>query len=92
MDNVIIRYFGAAWCGPCKTFKPVIKKLEESGYPISFHDIDEDPVLAESHRVQSVPQIKIEVDGQVKETMIGIQPLDILLGKINIYWQPKEKK
>ena len=92
MDNVIIRYFGATWCGPCKTFKPVIKKLEESGYPISFHDIDEDPVLAESHRVPSVPQIKIEVDGVVKETMIGIQPLDILLGKINIYWQPKEKK
>ena len=92
MDNVIIRYFGATWCNPCKTFKPVIEKLEESGYPISFHDIDEDPVLAESHRVQSVPQIKIEVDGAIKETMIGIQPLDVLLGKINIYWQPKGKK
>ena len=92
MDNVIIRYFGATWCGPCKTFKPVIKKLEESGYPISFHDIDEDPVLAESHRVQSVPQIKIEEDGKVVESMIGIQPLEVLLGKIHIYWEPEEEK
>ena len=24
MDNVIVRYFGAAWCGPCKKYKPVI--------------------------------------------------------------------
>ena len=85
MDNVIIRYFGAAWCGPCKKYKPVIKKLEKAGYPISFHDVDQDPVLAESHKIQSVPQIKIEVDGQVKETMVGIQPIEVLLGKIHIY-------
>ena len=82
MDSVIIRYFGAAWCRPCKKYKPVIKKLEKAGYPISFHDVDQDPVLAESHRIQSVPQIKIE------ETMVGIQPLEVLLGKIHIHWSP----
>ena len=87
MDNVIIRYFGAAWCGPCKKYKPVVKKLEQAGYPIMFHDIDQDPVLAESHRIMSVPQVKIEVDGKVVETMVGIQPVDVLLGKINIYYQ-----
>ena len=92
MDNVIIRYFGAAWCGPCKKYKPVIKKLEKAGYPISFHDVDQDPVLAESHRVQSVPQIKIEVDGKIEESMVGIQPIDVLLGKIHIYWSPDEEK
>ena len=90
MDNVIIRYFSATWCGPCKQFKPVLKKLEKAGYPISFHDVDQDPILAESHRIQSVPQIKIEVDGKVEETMVGIQPLDTLLGKIHIHWEPEE--
>ena len=29
MDNIKINYFSAAWCGPCKTFKPVIKKLKK---------------------------------------------------------------
>ena len=91
MDNVIIRYFGATWCGPCKQFKPVLKKLEKAVYPISFHDVDQDPVLAESHRVQSVPQIKIEVDGQIVESMVGIQPLETLLGKIHIHWEPDEE-
>ncbi len=92
MNNVIIRYFGAKWCGPCKQYKPVIEKLQKSGLPISFHDIDEDPILAESHKIQSVPQIKIEVDGVVKETMIGIQPIEVLLGKIGIYHQMPNKK
>ena len=91
MDNVIIRYFGAAWCGPCKKYKPVVKKLEKAGYPIMFHDIDQDPVLAESHKIMSVPQVKIEVGGKVVETMIGIQPVDILLGKIGIYYQLNEE-
>ena len=54
MDDVIIRYFGATWCGPCKQFKPVLNKLKKAGYPISFHDVDQDPILAESHRIQSV--------------------------------------
>ena len=92
MDDVIIRYFGATWCGPCKQFKPVLNKLKKAGYPISFHDIDQDPILAESHRIQSVPQIKIEVDGKIEETMIGIQPLDVLLGKIHIHWEPEEEE
>lgn len=91
MDDVIIRYFGATWCGPCKKYKPVVKKLEKAGYPISFHDIDQDPVLAESHRIMSVPQIKIEVGGKVVETMVGIQPVEILLGKIGIYYQLNEE-
>ena len=91
MDNVIIRYFGATWCGPCKKYKPVVKKLEKAGYPIMFHDIDQDPVLAESHKIMSVPQVKIEVGGKVVETMIGIQPVDILLGKIGIYYQLNEE-
>ena len=91
MDDVIIRYFGAAWCGPCKKYKPVMKKIEKAGYPIMFHDIDQDPVLAESHKIMSVPQVKIEVGGKVVETMIGIQPVDILLGKIGIYYQLNEE-
>ena len=85
-SDVRIKYFGATWCGPCKTYKPVIKKLEKAGYPIQIYDIDQDPVLAESYRIMSVPTIKIEVDGKVEETMVGIQDPDTLLGKFHIYY------
>ena len=31
--DVKIKYFGAAGCGPCKTFKPIIKKLQRISKP-----------------------------------------------------------
>ena len=85
-SDVRIKYFGATWCGPCKQFKPVIKKLEKAGYPIHIYDIDQDPILAESYKIMSVPTIKIEVDGKVEETMIGIQDPEVLVGKFHIYY------
>ena len=29
MDDVIIRYFGATWCGPCKKIDPLIMQWYE---------------------------------------------------------------
>ena len=84
--DVRIKHFGAAWCGPCKTFKPVIKKLQKAGYPIEIYDIDQEVVLAESYRIMSVPTIKIVVDDVVEETMVGIQDPDVLIGKFHIHY------
>jgi len=81
-----IYYFSAKWCGPCKTFKPIMEKLEAKGYPIYFQDVDEDPILAESYSIRSVPSIVITEDGLVKEQMVGIQDLDLLLGKFDAYY------
>lgn len=86
MVDTRIYYFSAKWCGPCKTFKPVMEKLEEKGFPIYFEDVDEDPILAESYSIRSVPQIVITEDGKVKEQMVGVQDLDLLLGKFNTYY------
>ncbi len=86
MDNIKINYFSAAWCGPCKTFKPVIKKLKKAGYPINIIDIDEEPVIAESYRIMSVPTIKIVNEDKVVETMVGVQDLNTLLTKFNLHY------
>ena len=34
------KYFTASWCGPCKSFKPIIKELIAEGLPIEIVDID----------------------------------------------------
>ena len=73
MDDVKIIYFSAKWCGPCKAYKPLMESLEQAGYPIYFEDVDEDPILAESHHVRSVPTIKILKNDSVVETMVGVQ-------------------
>lgn len=85
-NNVKIKYFGATWCGPCKIYKPVIKKLKEAGYPIEMIDIDKEAVVAESYRILSVPTIKIIKDDKEVESMVGVQDPNVLLSKLHLYY------
>ena len=86
MEETRFYYFSAQWCGPCKTFKPLLERLEKEGYPIYFQDVDSDPILAERYHVRSVPTIKIVEDGKVMETMVGIQDPEILIQKFQMYY------
>jgi len=86
MEDTRFIYFSAKWCGPCKAFKPLVEKLEEIGYPVFYVDIDEDPVLAESHSIRGVPSILIEQNGGVVDRMVGIQDPDTLASKFELYY------
>ena len=38
-----ILYFTAVWCGPCKTFKPIVQQvMSETGTNVQFIDVDQD--------------------------------------------------
>jgi len=54
------KYFTATWCGPCKTFKPIILELISEGYNITIVDIDQEQSLSSQYRVSSVPTMVIE--------------------------------
>jgi len=57
--------FGAEWCGPCKLIAPTIEKLqskynvEESNIEIISSDVDQNPDLARTHKIMSIPTILI---------------------------------
>tara|TARA_B100000287_G_scaffold299087_1_gene282312 strand:- start:6384 stop:6668 length:285 start_codon:yes stop_codon:yes gene_type:complete len=85
-EDTRIIYFSAEWCGPCKSFKPIIEKLEKAGYPIYFQDIDNDPILAESYQIRSVPTIKILQNDKVQETLVGVQDPTKLLAIFDMYY------
>lgn len=58
IDNIL--YFSASWCGPCKTYKPVFKRvMEDMGLPYQEVDVDENPELAQANHVMSVPTVVI---------------------------------
>lgn len=85
MEDTRFLYFSAEWCGPCKAYKPLVEKLETAGYPVYFVDVDNDPVLAESHQIRSVPSILVEQDGQIVERMVGVQDPVTLASKFELY-------
>ena len=71
-----ILYFSAEWCGPCKTFKPKMKKLAAEGFPVEFLDVERDSELTMRHGVRNVPTTIITFDGQEKFRFVGIKPAE----------------
>ena len=66
-----MKYFSATWCGPCKTFKPVMNEVAEEGHSVQFIDVDQQHDLAARYNVRSVPTTIIEKDGIEVDRIIG---------------------
>ena len=71
-----LKYFSAAWCGPCKTFKPIIEEISSEGHSVQFIDIDTSSDLAERYNVRSVPTVVVEENGIEIDRFIGTQSVD----------------
>ena len=69
-----IKYFSAAWCGPCKAFKPVMNEIRNEGYYVEFIDIDMLTDLAQQYNVRSVPTVVIEEGGVEVDRFVGSIP------------------
>ena len=69
--------FWAVWCGPCKVLGPVLEKLarESDGrWELAKLDTERFPAVATKYRIQSIPNVKLFVDGQVTEEFVGALP------------------
>jgi thioredoxin 1 len=77
-----IKYFSATWCGPCKTFKPVMNEVVDEGHSVQFIDIDQQQDLAAKHNVRSVPTTIIEENGMEVDRIIGSVSKQQVMGKL----------
>ena len=77
-----MKYFSAKWCGPCRTFKPVMEEIASEGYSVQFIDVDESNSLQEEYKVSSVPTIVIEENSVVINRFIGVITKQQLLEKL----------
>ena len=60
-DRVVVAYFWAEWCQPCKSFKPVFNKVVAQFPNVSFGTIDVkvEKELMEDFGIHSVPTLMI---------------------------------
>jgi thioredoxin 1 len=69
-----VLYFSAEWCGPCKTFKPVLQQTaSQLGVSINYVDVDRQGDLAQQYNISSVPTLIIvdNITGQTKHRSSG---------------------
>ncbi len=76
------KYFSAAWCGPCKQFKPIMQELSDEGYDIEFIDGDENKEVAIEYNIRSIPTTVIELDGKEINRLVGVRSKEEMIDEL----------
>lgn len=69
--------FWASWCGPCTAVAPLVDKIAneyEGKLKVVKVNTDENPDLASSYGVMSIPTLALFKKGKVIERVTGFDP------------------
>ena len=85
---VDVKFFNAAWCGPCNKMTLHIESLQNDGQTGELIVVDEQPTIAESAEVRGVPTTAIYENGVLVERVVGYEDVARLKKRIDIYHKP----
>ncbi len=85
--ETVLLDFWAPWCGPCRMVSPIVDEVAREAadwVKIGKVNVDEQPELAESFRVMSIPTLVVLQNGEIVEQKAGIQNKEAILKMLTL--------
>lgn len=84
-ETPVLVDFYATWCMPCQMLAPALDRIAEEfagRLKVLKVDVDREPHLAASHRIQGVPTLKLFHQGRAVDTIVGLPSVGALRAKL----------
>ncbi len=93
-DKLFVIDFHALWCGPCRAFAPLFRRLALQNHTAKFLkvDIEWNDSLAAKFKIKSLPTIKFVRGGKVVGAIEGLEGdfLQVFLARLEEFSTPQE--
>ena len=83
-EGLVVIDLYADWCGPCRMLAPILASLESEYTDVKFCkiNVDDEPELAKSFNVSSIPMVAFVKDNTFADVSVGLVPKDKLKSMI----------